>query len=170
LSVEERLRPSRVGPGVFETLGDGVKGTCGGDSGGPWLAQINGEILYLGPLSGGSGLPCDPAESADNTGEQGAVATAQGALLDQALTAARTWLFNECLAGPKAVLEQNVGGTWQTVTTTNGAKSKACGRKTPYRVLFQRNEVPGAYQYRVVVPKQAGVKRQSQQVLNYIIS
>ncbi|MFM8352694.1 MAG: trypsin-like serine protease [Actinomycetales bacterium] len=177
LSVDEPLRPSRSGSQVFETQGDGVKGTCAGDSGGPWLAQVNGEILYLGPLSGGLGLPCDTAESPENTGEEGAVASTQTAFIDQALAAAgasadqfpssciegadmdrkcfksRTWTYDYCWSGKKATLAQQVDGAWQPVAKTTGKKYAKCGKKYPYRIVFKRTEAPGSYNYKVTVGK-----------------
>jgi len=179
LSVEEPLRPSRSGNQVFETQGDGVKGTCAGDSGGPWLAQVNGEILYLGPLSGGLGLPCDTAESPENTGEEGPVASTQTAFIDQALAAAgasadqfpsaciegadlerecfktRTWVYDYCWSGKKATLAQQVNGTWQQVAKATGKKSGKCSKKYPYSIVFKRTDAPGTYAYKVTVGKTA---------------
>jgi len=179
LSVDEPLRPSRSGNEVFEIQGDGVKGTCAGDSGGPWLAQVNGEVLYLGPLSGGLGLPCDTAENAENTGEEGPVASTQTAFIDQALAAAgasadqfptaciegadvdqacfknRTWTYQYCWSSKKATLSQQVNGTWRQVAKTTGKKSRDCSKKTPYRIVFNRTDVPGTYSYKVTVGKTA---------------
>jgi len=45
--------------GSFTMLGDGITSTCAGDSGGPLLYEASGEVLLVGPLSGGTGLPCE---------------------------------------------------------------------------------------------------------------
>ena len=45
--------------GSFTMLGDGITSTCAGDSGGPLLYETSGEVLLVGPLSGGTGLPCE---------------------------------------------------------------------------------------------------------------
>jgi len=89
LAVSQPLTSSyRGGRAVFETRGDGVTGTCGGDSGGPWLVEREGQLLYLGPLSGGSGLPCDEAESPSNTGEEATVAALHTGLISRAMASA----------------------------------------------------------------------------------
>ena len=49
---------------AFTVLGDGVRSTCAGDSGGPYMHEVAGELLLIGPLSGGSGPPCE-SEGAD---------------------------------------------------------------------------------------------------------
>ena len=70
--------------GTFSTLGDGISSTCAGDSGGPYLYEVSGEILLVGPLSGGTGTPCeDEGDTQTNTG------TTTAAFLD---------LANEALA------------------------------------------------------------------------
>jgi hypothetical protein len=48
--------------GNFTMLGDGITSTCAGDSGGPLLYETSGEVLLVGPLSGGTGLPCEPED------------------------------------------------------------------------------------------------------------
>jgi len=48
--------------GSFTMLGDGITSTCAGDSGGPFLYEAAGEVLLVGPLSGGTGLPCEPED------------------------------------------------------------------------------------------------------------
>jgi len=185
LAVTEQLRPSYTGngKGTFEMSGNGVIGTCAGDSGGPWLAQVNGEVLYLGPLSGGSGLPCDSPESPDGTFEEAAVASAQTDLISRALAAAgeladgqvgtciegpdveracvsgHAWTYDYCWPGAKAVLQKFVDGAWQPVARTTAKKEKACGSKYPYNIVFQKADEPGTYQYRVVLPKQSGVRK-----------
>ena len=185
LAVTESLRPSYSGngKGKFETAGNGTQGTCAGDSGGPWIAQVNNEVLYLGPLSGGSGLPCDSPESPENTFEEAAVASAQSDLIQRALAAAgeladgqagvclqgpqvkvtcvagHAWTYDYCWSGKKAVLQKLTDGVWQPVARTTGKRVKGCSSKFPYNIVFQRTDDVGTYQYRVVVPKQPGVRK-----------
>lgn len=185
LSVTESLRPSYSGDGKgsFQTSGNGTQGTCAGDSGGPWIVQVNGEVLYLGPLSGGSGQPCDSPESPDNTFEEAAVAAAQTDLIQRALAAAgeladgqagvciegpqvkttcvagHAWTYDYCWPGKRAVLQRFTNGSWQPVARTTGKRNSGCNAKYPYNIVFQRTEDVGTYQYRVVIPKQPGVRK-----------
>jgi hypothetical protein len=69
---------------TFTVLGDGVTSTCAGDSGGPYMREVAGELLLIGPLSGGSGPPCesDGAEA----DAAGTVASDFAAMANEALS------------------------------------------------------------------------------------
>ena len=69
--------------GQFTTLGDGISSTCAGDSGGPYLYEVSGEILLVGPLSGGSGRPCEDED--DIQQNRGTTTAAHLSLANQAL-------------------------------------------------------------------------------------
>ena len=172
------------GVGKFEIVGDGLRGPCRGDSGGPWLAQVGAELLYLGPLSGGAGPPCDdPKETA---WEEGAIASAHASFISRALTATgeavaiapesiitctkirgaaidcvtgTSWLYDRCWSGRKAYLEKMVGDVWERVTSTSAKRSSECQRRYPYNVVFRGDESAGSARFRVVLPKQTGLRR-----------
>ncbi len=59
LSLSEPLTDMYDENKTFTVLGDGATSTCAGDSGGPYLHEVAGELLLIGPLSGGSGPPCE---------------------------------------------------------------------------------------------------------------
>jgi len=170
------------GLGVFDVDGNGVTGTCGGDSGGPWMSRVGNEILYLGPLSGGQGLPCDKPRPADETFEWGPVASANTDLVDVALATAgesptkvprtcikgddikkqcwagRAWEYDYCWSEKKAELWQWVkGNKWKRVDRYTGYKDvDYCGKKTPYRIIFRGIETKKNTWYEVYIPPQGG--------------
>lgn len=174
------------GVGSFETVGDGLRGTCQGDSGGPWLAQVGSELLYLGPLSGGGGPPCDDPEEV--AWEEGAIASAHTNFISRALAAAgeaadiapasiitctkirgaqiecatgSAWLYDRCWSGRKAYLQKLVGERWQPVASTTAKRSSECQKRYPYNVVFRGEESAGSTRFRVVLPKQTGLRRTS---------
>ena len=84
----------------FSMFGDGITSTCAGDSGGPFLYEASGEVLLVGPLSGGTGLPC---ESEDVTPrDDGSTAAAFLSLANQALATVN--LSPEALPIPRLAL------------------------------------------------------------------
>lgn len=171
-----------TGLGVFEVPGDEVSGTCGGDSGGPWMSRVGKEILYVGPLSGGSGLPCDKPQPLSETYSDGPVASANTDLVDVALATAgeaptsmprtcikgddikrqcwegRAWEYDYCWDAKKAELWQWVkGDKWKRVDRYTGYKDvENCGKKTPYRVIFRGIETKKNTWYEVYLPPQGG--------------
>jgi len=86
LSLSEPLTDMYDEDKTFTVLGDGVRSTCAGDSGGPYLHEVAGELLLIGPLSGGSGPPCesDGAEAAS----EGMVAADFASMANEALSKA----------------------------------------------------------------------------------
>ncbi len=178
-AVSQPMSTRTDSPGVFELAGDGVHGTCAGDSGGPFMVAVGSDLLYLGPLSGGSGPPCeDPSEESS---DEAAIASVHTELIAAALAAAgeaadptacaqgpdlkrecvggRTWTYSFCWSARKATLQRETAGVWKQVARTTGRKLRACGRKTPYEINFTIAGEPGAVRYRVVLPKQAGLAR-----------
>ena len=172
-----------TGLGTFRVPGDGERGTCKGDSGGPWMSRVGNEILYLGPLSYGQGLPCDKPEPPNETYEEGPVASANTDLVDVALTTAgesaadvprtcikgddikrqcwegRAWEYEYCWSAPRAQLwKRQKGDNWKRVDRIRGVKDvKYCGKKTPYVITFRGIEVKKRTQYEVYLPKQKGL-------------
>lgn len=182
LSLTTRLGARYAGGmGQFSTTGDGVRGTCAGDSGGPFLAVIAGQLVYLGPLSGGLGHPCE-AENDDPT-DDGAVASGMGALAQQALAAAGegaesppttcieganverdcvsglVWTYDYCWSGKRASLQVKNGGRWVTVARMTGRRSSDCYLKMPYEIIFSQAASQPTAAYRVVLPRQPGLRR-----------
>ena len=84
LSLSEPLTDMYDENKTFTVLGDGVTSTCAGDSGGPYMREVAGELLLIGPLSGGSGPPCesDGAEA----DAAGTVASDFAAMANEALS------------------------------------------------------------------------------------
>ena len=187
LGVSQRLDPDSDsgGIGTFETIGDGRTGTCQGDSGGPWVIQVGPELLYLGPLSGGSGPPCDDPE--DFAWEYAAVASRQVSLINRALAAGgeaaavqspaslrtcmrvagwqtaecvrgTSWSYDRCWEAPKASLQKFVKGAWQRVSGTTAKRNGECPKRYPYNVVFRGDEATGTVRFRVVLPKQTGLR------------
>jgi hypothetical protein len=182
-AMKAPLLPSYYGNiGAFQVQGDGRTGTCGGDSGGPWMVRAAGLLLYLGPLSGGQGAPCDKPKPIDETFDQGAVASANTDLMQVALAATgdqadvlsrtcikgkdvdrecwdgRAWEYSYCWSHPKAELQRWLGGNrWKTVDRLTGWKDETCGKKFPYRIVFRQLEPKRTTWYDVVIPKQKGL-------------
>lgn len=181
-SVASTYRPSYTfGVDSFEVNGDGVVGTCGGDSGGPWMGTVAGERVLVGPLSGGQGAPCDKPQPLDKTWDDGAVASANTDLTSVALRLAgqqpdvvpttcikgpdtkkqcwdgRAWEYSYCWDVKKAELWRWMGGDdWKRVDRLTGWKEKECGTKTPYRIIFRGIESKKSQWYSVKIPKQTG--------------
>ena len=172
------------GIGSFETVGDGERGTCVGDSGGPWLTQVGGEVLFLGPLVGGSGPPCDDPQ--DTAWATGAIASAHARFVARALASSgemaerapasivtctrmggsesecvngMSWAYDRCWSGSKASLEKWVGGVWKRVQSTIAQRSPECQRRYPYNVVFRGDESAGTARFRVVLTMQPGLRR-----------
>jgi len=184
--VDSRLRWGYdSGLGVFEIAGDRTTGTCGGDSGGPWMSRVGNEILYLGPLSGGQGLPCDKPRPPRQTYDWAPVAAANTDLINVALATAgesatrvprtciqgedvsrkcragRAWDYDFCWSGKKAELWKWSGGNkWNRVDRFTGYRDEDfCGKKFPYRVIFRGIETKKSEFYEVYLPKQPGIQR-----------
>lgn len=187
LGVTERLdaEGDSGGIGTFETVGDGTSGTCQGDSGGPWMIQVGAELLYIGPLSGGGGAPCDDPDGF--AWEYGAVASRHVSLIDRALAAGgepaagdspasvrtctkvsgqetaecvlgTSWSYDRCWEAPKASLQKFIEGSWQPVSTMMAKRNPDCAKRYPYNVVFRGNEATGTVRFRVVLPKQKGLR------------
>lgn len=169
------------GMGEFVTAGDGVHGTCAGDSGGPFLAVVGGQLVYLGPLSGGLGHPCE-AEN-DDPMDEAAVAAGMGDLAQQALAAAgegpdslpttciegadvdRTcvsgvvWTYDFCWSGKRASLQMKTAGGWKTVGRVTGKRTSDCDSDAPYEIIFSQTATQPKSSYRIVLPRQPGLRR-----------
>jgi len=171
-----------TGLGTFRVPGDGERGTCKGDSGGPWMSRLGNEILYLGPLSYGQGLPCDKPEPPNDTYEEGPVASANTDLVDVALATAgesatdvprtcikgddikrqcwdgRAWEYEYCWDVKRAELwKWQKGDKWKRVDRFTGTKEvDYCGKKSPYLITFRGIETKKNTWYEVYLPKQKG--------------
>lgn len=182
LSLMTRLAGRYAGGmGDFSTVGDGVRGTCAGDSGGPFLAVIGGQLVYLGPLSGGLGHPCEPEN--DDPMDDGAVAAGMGELAQRALAAAgegpdsppttciegadvdracvsgMVWTYDYCWSGKRASLQMKTAGGWKTVARVTGKRNGDCDRDTPYEIVFSQTASQPKASYRIVLPRQPGLRR-----------
>lgn len=175
--IEEWTPPD----GLLAVRTNGTTGTCAGDSGSPWMASVQGELLLVGVLSSGDGPPCDP--EAGGTNDYVAVISAQPDLLDAAVKAAgaqpltppstciavkgskkecaegRTWAYSFCWAARKYRVEERVNGAWSQVLSGTGRKARSCTSKYPYLIEFTGTADPGTTQYRLVVPRQPSVGR-----------
>jgi hypothetical protein len=182
LSLKVRLTPSyRGGVGEFVTQGDRVRGTCAGDSGGPFLATVGGQVLYVGPLSGGLGFPCEaeddePSDSAAVASGMGELAAAALAAIGDSAEAAPTtciagpdvdrecwtgsaWTYDFCWSGGKAVLQQRTTSGWTSIKRVSAKRTSSCGRKYPYEVVFRGIASVPSTEYRITFPRQAGLRR-----------
>lgn len=166
--------------GTLTVATNGTTGTCAGDSGSPWIASLGGERLLVGVLSGGNNAPCESGDVGVN--DFIALPSSQPDLLNQAVAAAgatpvaaprtcikvkgasqectdtRSWTYRYCWQGPKYVLQQQVGGSWTTISTGKGRKAKPCRGNAPYLVEVSSTVEPGTYGYRINAPKQRGIK------------
>ena len=175
------------GLGTFRVPGDGERGTCKGDSGGPWMTRVGGEILYLGPLSYGQGLPCDKPQTLNETYEEGPVASANTDLVDVALATAgesptalprtcikgddikrqcwdgRAWEYEYCWSAPKAQLwKWQKGDKWKRVDSIRGVKDvDYCGKQNPYVITFRGIETKKNTWYEVYLPQQKGAAEEA---------
>jgi len=68
LSLSQPLTDMYDEDKTFTVLGDGVRSACLGDSGGPYLHEVAGELLLIGPFWGYSGPPCE-SDGADSDSE-----------------------------------------------------------------------------------------------------
>ena len=86
LSLSQPLTDMYDEDKTFTVLGDGVRSACLGDSGGPYLHEVAGELLLIGPFWGVSGPPCesDGAEAAS----EGMVAADFASMANEALSKA----------------------------------------------------------------------------------
>lgn len=160
---------------------DGVTGPCYGDSGGPWIYAAGNEFLLVGVESSGRGRPCD--STWDKPYEEVPVVAGSAKLLRAAYAAAgsaqpatsRTcikvqgesqecapgaaWIYEYCWAGSRAILQKLVDGSWVDQYTRKAPRSRYCDAKTPFLVSFAGLKGPGLERYRLVLPRQSGVKR-----------
>jgi hypothetical protein len=182
LSLKSRLAPSYAGgTGQITIKGDGVRGTCAGDSGGPFLAYIGGTLVYLGPLSGGLGFPCESEQ--DEPSDTAAVAAGLPDLAQQALAAAgegaeptpttciegadverecvpgTVWNYSYCWSGKRAVLQVRVANKWKTVRKVTGRRTGDCESSTPFEFTFGATADQASASYRLVFPRQPGLRR-----------
>lgn len=183
LSLELTLTGTDLDDRSFETVSPPNTGVCSGDSGGPFVVQVGDELLYLGPLSGSEGPPCNPRGGGDRELSDGSLAALETDLLAAALAAAgetpdvvpttciqgpevdrecnpgRAWSYRYCWSGGTAILQERVGKKWVPVARTKGPRSSECQRKTPFSVEFLAVAHKGTSQYRVVLPRQKGLPR-----------
>lgn len=166
----------------FEVAGDGVSGTCGGDSGGPWMGYVAGTRVLVGPLHGGQGAPCSKPKPADETWDDGGVASANTDLTSVALRLAgqqpdvvpttcikgpdtprecwkgRAWEYSFCWNAKKAELwKWNGGDDWNRIERLTGWKDRdECDGTSPYLITFRRIEAKKSQWYSVKIPQQPG--------------
>lgn len=180
LSLRMQLDSTNPNLRSFYSLGDGVSGNCSGDSGGPLLAQVGAEVLYLGPVTRVSGPPCIGPTSSP-IGSSGLIASERADLGEQALAivqasqATRTcisgpevdqecwkgsrWTYAYCWSGRKAALQRLDNAAWVTIARLKGKRSKDCDADYPYLIEFTRNTEGGSVQYQLYVPKQSGIAK-----------
>jgi hypothetical protein len=156
----------------------GARGTCSGDSGGPWLRQVDGALHLVGVEAAGIGAPC--VGTGTNGESKVAVIGAFPAFMKQVSSATgfpiplqtRTcakyesgkpecantpvWKYDYCTATPRYRVEKFAAGKWTNVTSGQAKRSRSCFKRAPFRLTFTI-EVPfGESRYRVVAPKQRG--------------
>ncbi len=171
------------GPGAIDVAINGISGPCYGDSGGPWLYQLESELLLVGVEFGGQGRPCD--KNWEEPFEEVPVVSGLKSLVAQAYAAAavpqpqvpttcikvqgekqfcaagRAWIYFNCWAGSRSTLQKLENGNWVDIQTREGVRdTDECGTKYPYGVTFARSSTgPNLERYRIVFPKQQGVGR-----------
>lgn len=172
----------------FEMVSAPNAGICNGDSGGPFVAQVGDELLYLGPLSGAEGPPCHPSDGGDRQLVDASIVSMETGLLAAALAAAgepadvvpttciqgpdvdrecnpgRAWIYSYCWSGRRAVLQEQVENTWVRLARTTGPRSSECERSSPFDITFLGLGHDGASRYRIVLPQQKGLPRGSKDV------
>jgi hypothetical protein len=167
------------GVGVLHLAINGVTGPCGGDEGGPWMAQVGNELLLVAVDVTGYGGPCDPGESGH--GEVAAVIAGQQGLVAQALAAAGlaplapvttcmdssgsptctpgvAYQFQFCLPGSAILIQQKTPGGWSTIATTTAVASSGCPAQARYLVNYYGVNAEGTGNYRALAPKQPGLR------------
>jgi hypothetical protein len=183
LSLVSTLIETSFDDKSFGTVSEPNTGVCSGDSGGPFLAQVGDELLYLGPLSGSEGPPCTPRDGGDREYADGSIASLETGLTAAALAAAgetadvvpttciqgpdverecnpgRAWSYRYCWGAGKAILQERVGKKWVPVARTTVSRSSDCQRKTPFSIEFLAVGHDGTSQYRVILPRQKGLAR-----------
>jgi hypothetical protein len=119
LAVEETMLNTawsgafQASPGILRTQSNGIIGTCAGDSGGPWMVNTGTEVLLLGVMSAGAGMPCDDPQYPGRTYEVIALVAPQQAFMNQALKAAGDSLSGRwCLTDPTGAQTCGTGRTW----------------------------------------------------------
>lgn len=192
LHVAEAL-DSSVGanPSTLDTRGDGAHSTCAGDSGGPWLGSIGGQMVLVGIEASGWGSPCDDPSS---DGSSGATMTLPAAFPDlsaKALAEAgdsapaaptvcvtwrgdspecapgTAWSTQGCIAGAKAQLQQRTASGWKPVSGLSVRRNiSGCGMRYRYEATLTGTAAAGPpATYRLYVPKQAFVRSPVQYTL-----
>lgn len=166
----------------FQVAGDGVVGTCGGDSGGPWMGTVAGARVLVGPLHGGQGTPCDKPQPEDETWDSGGVASSNTDLTSVALRLAgeapdsvpktcikgpdvertcwdgRAWEYSYCWGAKKAELWRLTDArTWKRIDRLTGWKDSECAKSAPYLITFRQVEPKRSTLYSVKIPRQAGI-------------
>lgn len=178
LSLRLQLDPRNSNARSFYSLGDGISGNCSGDSGGPLLAQIGAEVVYIGPVTRVAGPPCiGPTSSL--VGSSGLIASERADLMVQALGVVQAaqatstcivgpevdqecwkgsrWTYSYCWSGRKAALQRLDNAAWVTIARFKGKRSRDCDREYPYLIEFTRGAEGGTVEYQLYVPKQAGI-------------
>jgi hypothetical protein len=168
------------GVGVLHLSINGVTGPCGGDEGGPWMAQVGDELLLVGIDVDGYGAPCDPSDSGH--GEVAAVVAGQQGLVAQALAAAGlaplapdstcltvggtqtctpgvAYQLQYCMPGSAIIIQQQGPGGWLTVTTTTAVRGGGCPASAPYLMNFYGVNPEGTTAYQALAPKQPGLRQ-----------
>lgn len=181
MAFTSTLDPRFSAPDRFFTAGDGISGNCHGDSGGPYLAQVGAEVLYLGPVRGISGPPCAAVGGGSAIGSLGPIASYRSDLGEQALAIVRAsgasrsciagpdverecwtgarWTYAYCWSGRKAALQRRDASSWVTVARFTGRRSPDCDARFPYLIEFRRVAEGATVEYRLYVPRQSGIRR-----------
>ncbi len=181
MAFASTLDPRFTAPDRFVTAGDGISGNCHGDSGGPFLAEVGAEVLYIGPVRGIIGPPCGAPNVSGSIASMGPIASSRPDLGEQALAivqasgASRTciagadverecwkgsrWTYAYCWSGRKAVLQRRDGSSWVTLGRFTGRRSPDCGARFPYLIELSRSAEGASVEYQVYVPKQSGIRR-----------